>query len=66
MNEDRLIELETKYAHHEVAVEELQKVCYEQHLSLEKLSKDFKRLSDRLDALMNTDVGPGDQKPPHY
>ena len=66
MHEERLIELETKYAHQEHAVEDLQRVTYEQHLVIERLTKDLKRLGDRLESLLNPDVGPSDQKPPHY
>ena len=63
-----LKDLEIKYSHHEVAIEELQKVVFEQHKTIEKLEKSLKRLTDRFDGVTGgaNEIGPGNEKPPHY
>ena len=63
-----LIELETKIAHQEIAIEELKQTTFEQHRAIETLEKELKRLKDRLDAgdVGSTNIGPGNDKPPHY
>ena len=63
-----LKDLEIKYSHHEVAIEELQKVVFEQHKTIEKLEKTLKRLTDRFDGVTSgaNEIGPGNEKPPHY
>jgi SlyX protein len=67
MNDDRLTELEIKYAHQEQAVEQLEKTTFEQHRRLEELAQQLQRLTDKLEGLTGPgEVGPGDQKPPHY
>jgi uncharacterized coiled-coil protein SlyX len=66
MDELRVVELESKVSHHEIAIEELQKTLYEQHLIVEKLEKSLKQFTGRLDEALGPDVGPGNQKPPHY
>ena len=66
--DDNLKDLEIKYSHHEVAIEELQKVVFEQHKTIEKLEKSLKRLTDRFDGVTGgaNEIGPGNEKPPHY
>ncbi len=66
MDEIRLVELESKVSHQELAIEELQRTVYEQHLVIEKLEKTVKQLSRRFDDALGPEVGPGNQKPPHY
>lgn len=63
-----LKDLEIKFSHHEVAIEELQKVVFEQHKTIEKLEKTLKRLTDRFDGVAGgaNEIGPGNEKPPHY
>ena len=65
---ETIVDLEIKISHHEVAIEELQKVVFEQHQRIEKLEKNFKRLTDRIDGSANgaNEIGPGNEKPPHY
>jgi SlyX protein len=65
-NDERLIELEVKLSHQEIAIEELQKSLFEQHLTIERLEKKLKLLLDRVEGSLNPEVGPGNQKPPHY
>jgi len=68
MNESRIIDLETKITHQELAIEELQKVTHEQYLMIEKLEKNLKVLIERLKAISANEnpIGPANEKPPHY
>jgi SlyX protein len=67
MSEDRLIDLETKFAHQEMTLEELQKVVLDQNVVIDRLEKTLKILKDRLDALVRGDGSPPvNEKPPHY
>ncbi len=62
-----LIELETKISHQEVAIDELKQTVFDQHIAIEKLVKDLKRLTDRIEGIdSGHSVGPGNDKPPHY
>lgn len=65
---DSLIELEVKISHQEMAIDELKQTTFEQHLRIEALEKELKRLKARLDSVDsgNSPVGPGNEKPPHY
>jgi SlyX protein len=64
---DHIIELEMKISHQEVAIEELKQTVFEQHLALEKLEKELKRLNDRIEGIDGgPTIGPGNDKPPHY
>ncbi|HVK62535.1 MAG TPA: SlyX family protein [Bdellovibrionales bacterium] len=66
MSEQRLVDLETKFAHQDLAIEELQKIVTEQATEIDKLTKLIKKLSDKVDSYSGGEIGPGDQKPPHY
>lgn len=67
MTEDRLIDIETKIAHQEHILEELSQVLYEQQKTIDHLEKRLVQLSKKLeDANDNGDIGPANQKPPHY
>lgn len=68
MNQEHLITLEMKISHQEIAIEELQQTVYEQHLTIEKLEKALKRLTDRFESVLGdtNPIGPGNEKPPHY
>ena len=66
-DQTHLIELETKISHQEIAIDELKQTVFDQHIAIEKLVKDFKRLSDRIEGIDGGHtVGPGNDKPPHY
>lgn len=68
MTEQRLIDLETKIAHQELLIEELNQVVYEQQKVVDKLEKTLSSLVKRFqDALIegNEIRGPN-EKPPHY
>jgi SlyX protein len=65
--DDHIIELEVKISHQEVSIDELKQTVYEQHLTIERLEKELKRLKDRIDVIEGgPTIGPGNEKPPHY
>jgi SlyX protein len=66
MNEQRLIDLEIKISHQEVAIDELQTTVFEQHSAIARLEKTLKDITDRLEGVTGKEVGPGNEKPPHY
>lgn len=68
MNEDRIIEIETKVAYQEHAISELSDVIYRQQQQIDKLERLCNSLTDRLQDVAestSTDKG-GYEKPPHY
>jgi uncharacterized coiled-coil protein SlyX len=62
------IELESKIAFQEMALEKLQKTVDEQQALLEKVNKSLALLKERFEAASRGDgaVGAANQKPPHY
>ena len=65
--QSHIIDLEIKISHQDVAIEELKTALFEQHSALDKLQKDLKRLTDRLESVDGGPlIGPGNDKPPHY
>jgi uncharacterized coiled-coil protein SlyX len=67
-NEERMIELETKVSHQEIAIEDLQQGLFEQTATIQKLEKLVKELKERINGETSggLDIGPGNEKPPHY
>jgi SlyX protein len=65
MNEERLIEIETKLSHQENLLEELHQVLYRQQETIDQMEKALKVLVKRVPD-ESKEVGPGNQKPPHY
>lgn len=66
IGENERIELEIKISHQEIALEELQKIVWEQETRLDRLEKMVKRLGDRLNGEAEQEIGPANEKPPHY
>ena len=64
MNENRIIELETKIAHQEMALEELQKSVHDQSMVIDKLQKTLKVLQQSVEN--SIEPAPRNEKPPHY
>lgn len=66
--EQRIIDLEMKFSHQEIAIEALQRSVYEHQKVIEKLSKVMEIMNKRLTHLVeeNEEVGPANEKPPHY
>jgi SlyX protein len=67
MNEQRLIDLEIKFSHQENVIEELHRAHYKNLTAIENLEKSLKLLTERFEAATSgSDVGPANEKPPHY
>jgi SlyX protein len=69
MTEERIIELETKISHQELAIEDLQQAVYDQQKSIEALRLRVERLAKQLDGVTGEgapEIGPANDKPPHY
>ena len=68
MDEDRLIDIETKMAHQEQLLTELNEVLTDQQAQISQLEALSQSLIDRLKSLVDT-AGAGeltDDRPPHY
>ena len=68
MDEERLIDLETKLAHQEHLLNELDDALTSQQAQISQLELLCKSLVDRIKALPDGDSGGGteDERPPHY
>ena len=60
------IELETRMAHYERQFEDLSGVVAEQARTIDVLTREIRRLSERISDLEYELQRPGDVKPPHY
>ena len=68
MDEDRLIDIETKMAHQEQLLSELNEALTDQQAQIGRLESLCQSLIDRLNSLRD-DAGIGqvsDERPPHY
>lgn len=69
MDEDRLIEMETRFAYQEKTIKELNDVIIEQQKAIDKLEAGFAKLTEgfgQLSQVLPGSDGPADEKPPHY
>jgi SlyX protein len=66
MSEERFINIETKVAHQEALIEELNAVLYQQQVTIEQIQKTLAAFIKRYKDLEKTTHGPADEKPPHY
>ena len=68
MDEDRLIDIETKMAHQEQLLSELNEALTDQQAQISRLETLCQSLLDRFKSLAgNAGVGEtGDDRPPHY
>lgn len=68
MNQDRLIEIETKLAHQEHLVLELNRVVTDQQQQIARLERSCQSLLDRIRSLSDGGSAGGglDERPPHY
>lgn len=68
MDDERIVELETKIAYQENSIEGLQKSLFEYHSLIEKLEKNLKTLTEKVERLTDSQEGAPlpHQKPPHY
>lgn len=68
MDEKRLIDIETKIAHQDLLIDELNQVIYEQAKTIDKLDGLITSLAKRFKEAMGNDGESirGHEKPPHY
>lgn len=68
MNEERLINLETKIAFQEDQIDELNKTVYQQQKEMERLEAICKSLAGHIEALSAArgEGMPANERPPHY
>jgi SlyX protein len=68
MTDQRMIDLEIKISHQEMAIEVLQQTFYEQQKTIDRLTETCEKLARRLASASSEglDIGPANEKPPHY
>ena len=66
MSEQRLIDIETKLAHQEILIDELNEVIARQQTTIDTLEKALTVLAKKVRLPDTKPIGPADQKPPHY
>lgn len=68
MDDVRLIDIEVKLAHQEMAMAELNQVLIDQQAQLTRLAQRYEVLTEKLHSLSQTEPGVSadDQRPPHY
>ena len=68
MNEDRLIEIETRIAYQEDTIQQLNDIVTKQQQQIDRLEELSKSLTARYQSLQTTetDLNMADEKPPHY
>ena len=68
MNEDRLIEIETKIAFQENTIQDLNDTVYSQQKQIDVINKTLKLLVDQISdsSLISPRGNLKDEKPPHY
>lgn len=66
MADERLIEIESKLAHHEYTIGELNDALASQQSQISSLNLQVKALVERVRALSEAGVGEDDTPPPHY
>jgi len=69
MSEERLVNIETKLAFQEDAIDELNKTVYQQQQQLERLQATCEALARHISSLAESvkDITPaGNERPPHY
>lgn len=66
-DEKRFIDLESKIAHQEFQLEELSQVLYNQQQQIDLLQKQLSQMQTRMQGITpSLDIGPANEKPPHY
>ena len=66
MDENRLIDIETKMAHQEQLLSELNDALTDQQAQISRLESLCQGLIDRLKSLGESAEPSGDERPPHY
>ena len=65
-DEKRIVDLEIKIAHAERTIEDLSDVLYKQQVQIQKLEKDLALISKKMQGSQELEIGPANEKPPHY
>jgi len=68
MNEDRLVDIETKIAFQENTIKDLSDTVYDQQKQIDALNETLKHLIDQIrdSSIMSPGRNLKDEKPPHY
>ena len=66
MSDDQLVNIETKLAHQEHLLEELNEVMTSQQTQISRLENICKSLIDRMRDMPESGASAVDEKPPHY
>lgn len=68
MNEERLVNIETKITYQEDLIDELNKAVYQQQQKLDRLEATCKSLVEYIESLAESGSGrmPANERPPHY
>ena len=66
MDDEKVIDIETRLAHQEVTLQELNDAVTSQQAQIMDLERLCKSLIDRVRANSESDIQSGDEKPPHY
>lgn len=68
MVEERLIDVETKIAHQEVQIEDLNQTIIRQQATIDLLETKITKLIERFKEVVGGthEIGPANEKPPHY
>ena len=68
MNDNRLIDIETKLAFQEHTVEELNRVVIKQQEEIDALKSTVAYVLDKMELLVDTNMerAPANERPPHY
>ena len=68
MNEDRLVQIETKLAHQEQMLTELDDALTTQQSTIMTLERMCASMAERMQSLGGDETAtpPGDERPPHY
>ena len=68
MNEDRLVDIETKIAFQENTIKDLSDTVYNQQKQIDTLNETLKHLIDQIEdsSIISSGRNLKDEKPPHY
>ncbi|MFS4457660.1 SlyX family protein [Bdellovibrio sp. HCB2-146] len=66
--EKRFVDVETKVTHQEFLVEQLNEIVYQQQIKIDQLEAALTKLAKRMAQMAagEAEIGPANEKPPHY
>lgn len=66
--EKRFVDVETKVTHQEFLVEQLNEIVYQQQIKIDQLEAALTKMAKRMAqmAVGEAEIGPANEKPPHY